>query len=877
MEAKRAWTADSNNQLGRAAMPPRTRRKKSSTSAAPAIGKRPGRAAASSPAFLNYALLLSFLSGAAALIHESLWTRRLVDLLGASAPSTSRVFSCFFLGLSLGAAYAAKRVGRTSYPWRTAGRCELAVAALSLAVWSLPAWSDWIWPALGPERMLGAWGGVAKWLLSAPLIALPAFFMGVVLPMIAAGASSGDDDGAQRCVWLYFFNTLGGVVGLVAAMAILLPMLGAGGAMLVAAGVNVLVGACCLAIGRRTAAELKSPDRAAQIRRPHLVLLFVAWWSGFGVLACEVAGAQLIGLFLPMTHYAPGITLLVVLAMLALSSWFVARSSVVAANLKTPLVVAGVLIAATPLAFQAAVKAFDPGPSANLLLFLAKSALFASFVLGPMMLAAGMVFPKCIRQLSAADDSRSGGDARLLGWLLAFNGVGGFVGAEIANRWMIPAFGVHTTVGVVGTLYVAIAVILLLPVPGLRSRTVIAPAAIAASLTAVTLFATARLPHINPHLGFRLVEEFFGRDGPVAVVEHERIGRAILMSNQYVLGGTNVRYDQERQAHLPLILHPHPQDVAFIGVATGITPGAVLEHAGLNATAIELSPQVLEAATRHFGEFNHGVADSSVQIVVEDGRTYLASCADQFDVVVGDLFLPWGPGEGRLFSLEHFQAVRRSLKPGGLFCQWLPMYQLTPDQFEVIAETFQQAFGKVYLFRGTLGVKSPTLALVGLRDAELDWNRIRQRCAAVQQAGRVLDPSMRSADGLAMLYLGEFAADKPRPRLNTLNNLAIELSASNQRITGAPGRKYLQGAMWLEYLQQRLHHRTSDIRTSADLAAMRQLGWKVSLWERAVETHDARSSLLKQEILKEMPPELRADAAAHVERWPSDVRLFARQ
>jgi hypothetical protein len=40
-------------------------------------------------------------SGAAAFGDEVLWTRRMIDLLGASVESSSRVFECFFWGLSL--------------------------------------------------------------------------------------------------------------------------------------------------------------------------------------------------------------------------------------------------------------------------------------------------------------------------------------------------------------------------------------------------------------------------------------------------------------------------------------------------------------------------------------------------------------------------------------------------------------------------------------------------------------------------------------------------------------------------------------------------------------------------------------------------------
>ena len=64
------------------------------------------------------AFMLALVSGFAALTHELLWTRRLVDLLGASTQSTSRVFGFFFLGLAFGSAAAAGWVTRVKRPWR---------------------------------------------------------------------------------------------------------------------------------------------------------------------------------------------------------------------------------------------------------------------------------------------------------------------------------------------------------------------------------------------------------------------------------------------------------------------------------------------------------------------------------------------------------------------------------------------------------------------------------------------------------------------------------------------------------------------------------------------------------------------------------------
>lgn len=113
----------------------------------------------------SIALLLAVLSGAAALSHELLWTRRLVDLLGATGEATSRVFGCFFLGLALGGLLAARVLPRIKRPWLAVALSEVAIAVLAVPALCVPWWSDWIWPALGAERLVHWQGALIKTLL----------------------------------------------------------------------------------------------------------------------------------------------------------------------------------------------------------------------------------------------------------------------------------------------------------------------------------------------------------------------------------------------------------------------------------------------------------------------------------------------------------------------------------------------------------------------------------------------------------------------------------------------------------------------------------------------------------------------------------------
>jgi spermidine synthase len=158
----------------------------------------------------------------------------------------------------------------------------------------------------------------------------------------------------------------------------------------------------------------------------------------------------------------------------------------------------------------------------------------------------------------------------------------------------------------------------------------------------------------------------------VATVERGPDDWQILFNNSYTLGGSKAQFNQERQAHLPLLLHGRAKTVATLGVATGSTVAGASSHPGVERIdAVELSPLVLGYAREYFGPYNRDVfRDPRVRFVAGDARWVMARRHAAYDVVVGDLFLPWRTGEGRLFALEHFRNVKHSLKPGG---RLLPM------------------------------------------------------------------------------------------------------------------------------------------------------------------------------------------------------------
>ncbi|MCZ6678034.1 MAG: spermidine synthase, partial [Candidatus Poribacteria bacterium] len=114
-----------------------------------------------------------------------------------------------------------------------------------------------------------------------------------------------------------------------------------------------------------------------------------------------------------------------------------------------------------------------------------------------------------------------------------------------------------------------------------------------------------------------------------------------------------------------------------------------------------------------------------------DARRYIRATQRKYDVIIADLFHPSRDGSGSLYTLEHFLAVRERLAPGGLFCQWLPLYQLDTEMTKVIIRTFLETFPYVRAYyQPHSDISTLPLALVGTLQPVTyphDWFRQRVR------------------------------------------------------------------------------------------------------------------------------------------------------
>jgi spermidine synthase len=712
------------------------------------------------------ALLLFLLSGAGALVVETSWLRWLRPLLGGAAPATSATLVAFFLGQALGAAAGARLAPRAARPLALYGAIELAAAAWALAVPLLLGLGEAAlreaYDALrgAPSLLVGLRFATA---LAATLPASLAF--GATLPALAAACTGSPADLGRRGNALYGANVAGAALGTGLASFWLPDALGVRASHACGVAALAAAGSAALLLSRRyapaAAAALPPPLRGAEPGEAlgGGALAALAALSGFGTFAAEVLFVQSFALVLDQSVYAFGAVMVVVLGALALAALAVsalARAGALAI-LADGLAASALAFGGFPALFFAATGGLEflassrPWPA-----YLLAAVAVAAGAAGPALLAAGLVFPAVVA--AAGRRAEGGAAAARLGRLAAANTAGALAGAVAAPWVLLPALGLWPAFGALGALYggAALAVSRALP-RGRRLR----PALLAAGAAALLVFASPwRVPPLRLAPGERLVSVEATPAGVVAVVERE--GDLLVQTdNHYALGGSSQAAHEERQGHLALALRPGARRVAWIGSATGISPGAALASPLERLTLVELVPGVARAARRHFAPWNRGVYDDPrSEVVLDDGRNFVRSTAERFDAIVADLFVPWQAGAASLYTREHFAAVRARLAPGGLFCQWLPLYQLGESELKILLATFLDVFPDAALFRGDYYGRFPIVALVAYAGPAPGADAISAAAARLGAAG-VTDRWVTHPIGFWSLYVGPLAPLAP--------------------------------------------------------------------------------------------------------------------
>jgi spermidine synthase len=786
------------------------------------------------------------ISGAAALGLELLWMRSAGLVLGATAPTAATVLACYFAGLCLGAALGRRGSRR---PVRCYGLLELG-ASLG-ALWSLA-----VFAVLGRDGVEGVLlvGGLPARIGAVAIAVLPTTVcLGATLPVLGQALAAPGDVGS-RGGRLYALNTLGGVLG-VAAMGFGLPtLIGVRASYLAVAAASTVAGLAALAIARRAPVVVVLRATASVSWR----LRLVAAGAGALGLGVEVLWTRLFSQVLHNSVYSfAAVTLVVVLGLAAGAALAVRllRAAPPAAAAAGALAIAGIATGVGPWSLVWLTGDLGyVGMRTDLGEYVLRIVALAAVTAGPAALASGFVLPAL--WAGAGDAS---GAAVVLGELSAASLAGGVAGALLAGFAVLPALGLWLSLITAAAAYCVMAVLAALPRAWL-------PLFASGALAVVSLLALRRAPLVSLVPGETLRSIAEGASGVVTVVDTGD-DRQLRLDNHYLLGGSAAAAAERRLGLVPLLLHPAPHRVAFIGMATGISASAGPALGVEATTVIELVPEVAAAARADFAPWNGGLLDRpDVRLVVDDGRRVLAAEPARYDVVIGDLFVPWHAGAGNLYAREMLETVARRLAPDGLYCQWLPLYQLTREEFDIIARTFLAVFPAVSVWRNDFYPDRPVVGLVGRRAARsLDLVSVARRLDALPDWSR--DPLLEAPSGLLMLSLGDLSSARdlvPPGPIDSDDEPTIEFLAPRMTRMSADGDKdWFTGHPLVDFAEA-LAARTPAQDDAAGTA--RRAGLALARYALAARSGDDDTAVRSEAEVRRLVPDV---VAAGEDREPS--------
>ncbi len=694
-------------------------------------------------------LFLFAASGAAGLIHEVAWARALGQSLGQSLQASSAVLAAFLGGLGLGAAIGSRSAGRLRSPLAAYAALEGLVGIYGACSPQLSGMVARLLEALGPEVGPGPMLAVLRLILALAVLLPPTIAMGATFPILVRERLSRGTLSRDAVALLYGANTLGGALGALLGSFALLPLLGTRRTFLCAAAINGIAGAIALRLGlpapaaqappqdppSKADAAGRSPGAAAP-GPARIVLPVAAVLSGLCGALFQVGWTRVAALAFGSTVYALGLTLTVYILGLGIGPLLVrARLGGKGASAAPPAVALSVLGLSSLLLLPVLgrLPVFAARISGLLgdqpLVAIVAQFLFVGLLLLLPTLAQGATLPALVLM----DRGREGIHGAA-GRLYALSTWGSVLGFLLAGFVLLPAWGTRAALvaASLGALLVAAGLTTACAAreataPRHRVPAAIAPAG-ALALAAAALLALLPSwdrslvasggflygPVYRAALGRNRVAEamrrrgtiLFEKDGGEGLVTVRRSAAGIL--SLQINGRTEASTGgdlgtQLLAGHLPLLLHPRPEAVMVIGLASGITLGAVERHPIREARVIEIAPAVV-AAARLFETENRGALDDPRgRIVIDDARGFLLARSGTYDVITSQPSNPWVAGVSNLFTEEFDRLARRRLRPGGLFCQWVQAYRMAPDDLRGIVAAFLRVFPEATLWEESAG------------------------------------------------------------------------------------------------------------------------------------------------------------------------------
>ncbi|MFC3193287.1 hypothetical protein ACFODZ_03420 [Marinicella sediminis] len=690
------------------------------------------------PYFIYLAVALT---GLCSLVYQTIWQRYLSFAIGSDASASVLILTVFLTALSVGYWFSGLRSSHVvGLELKRYGQVECIIGAWAMLF-------PWMFTLSLP--LLGAAGipvTVIDWSLTTVLIGPPAVLMGVTLPYLTQGLSSGFRTASRTHARIYAINTLGAFAGVVLAGFYLLEHHGLAVTSYALGALNLLIGLLVIIWCRNNQVSLNTPvsedvvKEAAVESDIHSVnkacVLVVAACSGFLLIALETYFIRLFAIVTEGSHHAYPTVVGAFVAAVGLGAWLAGRWLHLAHRLFAwvPWWMLGLwLLIYYSLAWwpytdlQLKQWLFSHTDQHQWLL-IARFFLTLLVIALPV-LASSMLLPWAFH-FSKHQSTALG---KTTGDLYAVATMATVVGGLVGGFWLFKWFDFQQ----IFLFFLAVMALM-----GLVASLAVQPQSIRrVTLCCVcALLLGAWVGFKPPHdlekrlaLGFyfqtndsdwqavdgaetarQKLWAWFGHDswlatavqpeGRVDVFESSTTAQRMIAINGRSNSDTALA-DLQGNGLLglfPYVLTESPKRVLIIGLGTGVTAGMLAHQPDVEQVDVsEINSAVLNQLSL-FDDFTYQASQNpKIRLIHQDVVKLLHQTDQGYDMIISIPSNFWVAGVENLMTPEFYALIREHLNPGGAFVQWVPEYRFSEQGLTTLARAFTEQFEHSSLWRLT--------------------------------------------------------------------------------------------------------------------------------------------------------------------------------
>jgi spermidine synthase len=671
------------------------------------------------------------ISGFSGLIYESIWSHYLKLFLGHAAYAQSLVLIIFMGGLALGSWIASRFSAKSKSPLLLYAAVELIVGLAALVFHGLfTSLIDVFYSTVLPSTGSPAAGAILKWLAASFLITPQSVLLGMTFPLMSAGIIRRyPDTPGGSIAMLYFTNSIGAAVGVLASGFWLIQLVGLPGTILSAGLLNIVLAVIVWVLVRLDptphTTPIKTEETASSQTSLKQLFLFAAFITGAASFIYEISWIRMLSLVLGATTHSFELMLSAFITGLAFGGlWIKRRIDRIASPIRFSgyvQLVMGVLALLTIPVYSMSfhwmewlLRALDV-TDAGYAGYSFASHVIALSVMLPTTFMAGMTLPLFTYVLIRERQGEG-----CIGQVYAANTIGAIIGVVAAVHIGLPMIGLKGLIMAGAMLDIGLGLLLLSKEPAEIRRGKRIGAAALIGVGALVL--TFTIANLNPLLLVSGVyrtgntdtvtegKVLFYEDGKTATVSllGSRSGRVVLSTNGkpdasiQLLPGEPYTPDEITMVvagTLPLAYMPEAKQIANIGMGSGLTTHVMLAHQGIeNIDTVEIESAMVAAATG-YGEFvERAYTDRRSKIHIEDAKTFFSLHNKVYDIIIAEPSNPWVSGVASLFSSEFYRTIQGHLKDDGLFAQWIQLYEFDDDLAESILKALSENFSDFVIY-----------------------------------------------------------------------------------------------------------------------------------------------------------------------------------